>query len=154
MLAFVFIFSACGNTKSEKDKDGTETKENGENKGQGSEDETDADSQSDPAEVLKAVFRAAKSGDYRGLAALCSGEGDGDVKRICDIENQPEAKQEEFKSYFETGKIVGEPQIEGSEAKVKFTFGPDGTKNEEMNLVKKDGKWYLSSFWDDVYPEK
>lgn len=138
MLMFALFLSGCGNSKSSSDKEDTEEKKK--------TDDENGDTQSDPEQVLKAVFKAAKSGDYTGLSDLCDAEGDGDVKRICDIENQTEAKQEEFNSYFKTGKIVGEPEIEGSDAKVKFTFGPEGDKDEEMNMVKKNGKWYLSSF--------
>jgi len=36
--------------------------------------------------------------------------------------------------------------FEGNYAKVKIKFGPNGNKDETMNLVKRADKWYLSSF--------
>lgn len=143
LLALVFITSACSNSTSTKEKDDTET--DGDKKKPARNDD-EADLQSDPAAMMNAIFKAAKSGDYSALSDFCDPEGDGDVKRICDIENQSSAKQEEFQSYFKKGEVDGDASIEGTEAKVKFTFGPDGDRKEEMNFVKKGKKWYLSSF--------
>jgi len=54
--------------------------------------------------------------------------------------------KEPFATFFSKGKINGNATIEGDKAQVPILFGPDGTKDETMNLVKKDNKWYLQSF--------
>ncbi len=102
----------------------------------------------DPVKVVEAIFEAARTGDYSLLSGLCdpTGSGDGDTKRICSINSQPKEIQDEFKKYFEKGKVVGSAEINGNEAKVKIKFGLKGNKDEEFNLVKVSGKWYISSF--------
>jgi len=106
------------------------------------------DIHADPVTVVEEIFSAAKSGDFSKLSDLCdpSGAGDGDSKMICNISSQPQAKQDDFKNYFQKGQVVGDAAITGNEAKVKIKFGPDGTKDEEFNLVKVAGKWYIASF--------
>ena len=75
------------------------------------------------------------------------GENDSDTQMICDIATD-ETNREEFIEYFATGKISGEARISrnGAEAEVPFLFGPDGDREETMNLINRDGQWYLSSF--------
>lgn len=101
--------------------------------------------QSTPQGTMKIIFAAAQTGDFESLRGLCdpSGKGDGDTKRyICGAANAPE----EFVKYFAKAQLDGSPKIEGDRAAVPFLFGPDGHKKETMNMVKRDGKWYLSSF--------
>lgn len=102
---------------------------------------------SDPVKVVEQIFAAASSGSASALPGLCdpAGGGDGDVKRVCGSKPGDE-KWEEFKTYFAKGKVSGPAAIEGDKAAVKFTFGPDGTKEETMNLKQIDGKWYLDGF--------
>ena len=105
------------------------------------------DIQSDPVKVVEAVFEAARTGDFSVLSGLCdpTGANDGDTKQICYIGQAPKDKQDEFVKYFEKGTVVGEAEISGDNAKVKILFGLNGNKKEEFNLVRIDGKWYLSS---------
>ena len=104
--------------------------------------------QSTPTGAANMIFDAAKSGDYSQLKNLCDASltSDGDSRKVCELADGDEKMKSSFKEYFSTGKVVGEPVITGEEAKVKITFGPDGTKEEELNMQKKDGKWYLYSF--------
>jgi hypothetical protein len=104
--------------------------------------------QSTPKGVAEMIFSAAKSGNYGGLKNLCDAslEPDGDSKRICEVPDGDAELKSRFKEYFEKGKVVGDPVIEGDNAKVSVTFGPDGTKEETFNMKKKDGKWYMVSF--------
>lgn len=104
--------------------------------------------QTTPTGVANMIFDAAKSGDYSQLKNLCDASltSDGDSRKVCEVETGDEKYRASFKEYFSTGKVVGEPTIEGEEAKVKITFGPDGTKEETLNMQKKDGKWFLYSF--------
>ena len=103
--------------------------------------------QSDPVKVVEAVFEAARTGDFSVLPGLCdpTGSNDGDTKAICLIGTLPEEDRNQFVKYFEKGKVKGEPEISGNNAKVKILFGPSGNNDEEFNLVRIDGKWYLSS---------
>jgi len=96
-----------------------------------------------PEDVVNSIFAAAKAKDYSGLSKLCDTDADSDSKKICDLQDKDKAS---FEEYFSKGKIDGNATINGSEAAVPILFGPDGTKSETMNLVQKDGKWYLKSF--------
>ena len=104
--------------------------------------------QTTPKGAAEMVFSAARSGDYSQLKDLCNDalEPDGDSKRVCDVANGDDKMKSGFKDYFSKGKVVGEPTVEGDNAKVSIMFGPDGTKEETFNMTKKDGKWYLVSF--------
>jgi hypothetical protein len=104
--------------------------------------------QTDPTRVVQALFEAAKSGEFRALSGLCepTGAGDGDTKRICAMQSQSKTVQEEFKTTFKTGKVLGEPVIVHNVAQIQFSFGAKNEQQEEMTLVKMDGKWYLVDF--------
>jgi hypothetical protein len=106
------------------------------------------DFHADPVKVVQKIFDAAKYSNYAVLSGLCdpTGSGDGDTKAICNVSALPKQAQEEFKKYFQNGQTVGRAEINGNSAKVKIKFGPDGERDEEMNLRNIDGKWYLSSF--------
>lgn len=106
------------------------------------------DIHSSPELVIREVFIAAQTGNFSLLNKLCDPEnsGDGDTKRICDIQNASEEKKAEFKLYFSKASIVSKPIIEGDTAKVKIKFGPNGDLDEEFNLVRRDNKWFLFSF--------
>jgi hypothetical protein len=97
--------------------------------------------------VVQAIFDAAKNKDIVILTSLCDpkGENDGDTRRICNVAKDSK-KLDEFVLWFSKGKVTGKAIIEGDRAMVPFVFGPDGKKKEEMNLIKRDGKWYLYSF--------
>jgi len=103
--------------------------------------------QTTPRGVAEIIFSSAKSGEYAPLKDLCNStlDTDGDSKKVCEVASDAEM-QKTFKEYFSTGKVNGEPTIEGDKAAVKILFGPDGTKEETLNMEKKDGKWYLTSF--------
>ena len=103
---------------------------------------------SKPEAVLAAVFQAASGGAFGVLASLCDPmkENDGDTQRICDVAKAAPGGQEEFSKWFKTGKVTGEPTVDGDRVQIPFSFGPDGSKSETMNLIRRDGKWYLSSF--------
>jgi hypothetical protein len=101
----------------------------------------------DPASVLQAVFAAAQTQDFSALSRLCDplGDHDGDTQLICEITDDHPDK-DAFVSYFAKAKIAGEPIIQGDEAHIPFTFGPNGDEEETMVLIQRDGKWYLLSF--------
>ncbi len=109
--------------------------------GQGPSDFTD------PAQVVAAVFHAARTGDASRLPDLCPPEGgnDGDTRQVCRMTPGHE-EWSEFVAWFITGRITGAATITEDRATVPFTFGPEGTRAELMNLVRIRGRWYLSSF--------
>jgi hypothetical protein len=115
------------------------------------------DFQSDPQLVMEEIFRAAETEDYSNLHLLCppDNQNDGDTQKyICEIASGSEANKAEFLSYFKGAKITGPVQYatqpdETETAEVPFWFnhpGGESRSNETMNLVKIDGKWYLTSF--------
>ena len=108
----------------------------------------DAPDQSTPTSTLQALFDNAKSGNFAALKLLVPEVPglDGDVRRIASVPEAKPEEQREFQEWFSTGKIDGEARIEGDKAEVDFLFGPKGDRNETMNLIKKDGNWYLFSF--------
>ncbi len=103
------------------------------------------DPQGDPKALAEAIFDAARNGNYANLPALIAADADGDSKMIAQAATD-ENMQKEFKKYFEKGKVSADPVVNGDAATVKILFGPDGTKEEAFEMVKKDGKWYLHSF--------
>lgn len=104
--------------------------------------------QNSPEAVVKHVFQAAQSKDFKKLRHLCDpyGENDKDVGIFRLIEMAPEDIQNEFIDEFQNGRIIGEPIIENEKAIVEIAFGPSSNKLEKVNLVKRMDKWYLSSY--------
>ncbi len=101
--------------------------------------------QSDPKLVVLELFKAAQTEDYSKLTGLCDpqGECDGDVKQICNLQNQSETTQVHFEEQFKKGRIIGKTEIVENFAKVKIKFGKNGKKDETVVLVKRGELWYL-----------
>ena len=111
-----------------------------------------------PEKVMLTIFNIAKSKDFKLLKGLLPPEGkgncDGDCKALCNPGNEAMKEKlghnyittEEFIKYFANAKIIGEAEIKGNLAKVKFTFGENNQLDEEMNMQLIEGKWYLESF--------
>ena len=110
--------------------------------------ENEAKDQTNPVWVVNQIFEAARNSKYDALLTLCdpNGTGDGDVKSICSVYLASAEDKDEFNSYFKFGQVIGNAVIAGNEATVQIKFGPQGNKDETMNLTKLDGKWYLRSF--------
>ena len=104
--------------------------------------------QSTPQSTAEMIFSAARSGDFSQLKDLCdpSLQPDHDSRNVCAIATGDDEMKADFKEYFSTGKVVGDPIIQGDKAMVAILFGPDGKKQDSFNMTKKDGKWYLISF--------
>lgn len=101
----------------------------------------------DPKSVTASIFYAAESGETDHLKTLCDprGENDEDTARICAMTpSSPE--WDDFRTQFARGRLNGEPRVSGERAALHFLFGPDGMQSETMELVRRDGRWYLSSF--------
>jgi Tfp pilus assembly protein PilF len=102
-----------------------------------------------PESVVQIIFDAAQSGDWSLLGGLCDprGENDGDTQMICDLATD-ETNRAEFAEAFAKGKVAGNAQIspDGTQAQVPFVFGADGDRQETMELVNRDGRWYLLGF--------
>jgi len=168
---FVFTLACCSGDKdsgsSASDGSGTSSESSSssssDNKGASTVDKTSKEEDNQtftlnskiPANVVNAIFYAARTQDFQILGELCDpeGKGDGDTRRICDLafsKKNDEYTREEFVEVFKNGKVSGSTTNESNEwgdfADVPILFGPKGDKKETMNLVKRDGKWYLSSF--------
>ncbi|MCJ7625016.1 MAG: hypothetical protein MUO76_16065, partial [Anaerolineaceae bacterium] len=111
--------------------------------------DTEVSSSTSPESVVQVIFDAAISGDFEPLENLCDpqGENDGDTQMICDLATD-DTNREEFIESFAAGKISGDAQIgpQGDKAEVPFLFGPDGDREETMELINRDGQWYLFGF--------
>lgn len=142
-LIGVFMLAACNSKKS----DATTTTDAASGTSTTTETKTE-DGQSTPDGAANMIFAAASSGDYSKLKGMCDAslDTDKDSKMICDVPDGDDDLKNMFKEHFSKGKVVGAPTIEGDDAKVNITFGPDGTKEETFNFKKKDGKWYIVSF--------
>ena len=102
---------------------------------------------SNPKRVLSSVFFAAKEGKSEHLASLCDPTGNANkhAKRICSQEvGAPDWNA--FVAQFEKARLIGEARIAGNTALVNFVFGGKGTRPETMELVRRDGRWYLLAF--------
>ncbi len=100
-----------------------------------------------PKSVTGSVFYAAESGRVEHLRGLCDprGENDDDTASICAM-TPASPEWDDFRRQFAHGKINGEPRVSGDRAALHFVFGPDGTRSETMELVRREGRWYLFSF--------
>lgn len=126
LLGIAFILNACGENSSRKF-------------------ELD---QNAPENVLNAVFVVARGEAAPSLlASLCDpfSENDADTRRICDY-GKGFDRDGEFAMFFESGKLNGEPSIDGNFAAIPFLYGPDGQNEDTMQLIRRDGKWYLYQF--------
>ena len=103
------------------------------------------DSQADPRSVAEAIFDAAQTGKYENLATLIDADADQDSKMIAQVATD-QSLQEDFKKHFSKGKVAADPVVNGDKASVNILFGPDGTREETFEMVKKNDKWYLVSF--------
>lgn len=102
---------------------------------------------SNPKRVLSSVFYAAKEGKSEHLAGLCDPSGNANkyAKRICgQTLNGPDWPA--FVKQFKKAKLIGEARIAGDTAMVNFVFGESGTSPETMELIRREGRWYLLSF--------
>jgi hypothetical protein len=100
-----------------------------------------------PQAVAEALFAAARTSTYAGLAALIDPKDpDGDARKIGAVAGGKPEEQAGFRDFFGKGKIAGDVKVEGDAAEVPILFGPDGAKPETFHMVRVDGKWYLRSF--------
>ena len=113
----------------------------------------------DPKSVVNAIFYAAENKDFEILGSLCdpNGKGDIDTKSICGLSESTETgvvgdktTRTNLITSLKKGKLVGivtYGSYEGTKtARVPFLFGPNGKTEETMNLIQRNGNWYLSSF--------
>ena len=125
-----------------------------------------------PTSVVKAIFYAAKTGEFETFGGLCdpiAEDSDSDVKTLCrlgyGLTNEDKMKLREsgqtmddvkqaIKEVFGNSDIIGPTRFEetdtGKFAYVDFYFYPDGSegqvKLETMILVQRGNNWYLSSY--------
>ena len=102
---------------------------------------------SDPKSVTASIFHAAATGETAHLAGLCdpAGENNADTARICAM--TPRSPDwDSFRETFARARLNGEPRISGHRASLHFLYGPEGRDRETMELVQRDGRWYLLAF--------
>ena len=107
-----------------------------------------------PENVVNALFYVALSQDFTVLGQLCDpeGEGDGDTQQLCALSLYNKVAsagdnltRENFTLAFINGSINGETIYTSQSSSVPILF-MQGNKTETINLIKREGKWYLSSF--------
>lgn len=100
-----------------------------------------------PASVLQTIFYSAANEEYDQLAGLCDPEGqnDGDTALVCEITAEHE-NVGEFILIFANATINGPATISGDIAEIPFLFGENADVPLTMQLVLRDGKWYLFDF--------
>lgn len=103
------------------------------------------DFQKTPEDLMKYIFKSAKSGDFSNFRYLCDpyAETDMDVKSICYAELFMEQRKKDLTENFGAARIMGKPKIKENNAVVEFAFGPSSNRLEKMNLVNRNGYWYL-----------
>jgi hypothetical protein len=101
----------------------------------------------DPKSVTASIFFAAETGRTDHLRGLCDplGENNEDTSRICAM-TPGSPDWESFRTSFAAGRLNGEPRVSGDRAALHFVFGPKGRDSETMELVRRDGRWYLLAF--------
>ncbi len=99
--------------------------------------------------VLKLVFKAAQTQKFDSLQYLCDPykQNDSDTEMICNLATD-ETNREMFIELFANGKINGKAKLapDGGAAAIPFLFGPSGDQSETMQMIQRDGEWYLFSF--------
>ncbi len=102
---------------------------------------------SNPKRVVSSIFFAARTGRASHLASLCDPEGSANqyAKRICHLQ-VGDADWASFVENFAEGTLTGEPRITGDRAMINFAFGKSGNESETMELVRRDGRWFLVAF--------
>jgi hypothetical protein len=112
-------------------------------------EEDEVDVHDNPIWLVEWIFEIANTAEYYLLYDLCDPmeENDGDTRSICQIAEATEEEQNAFSGIFGPGTVTGDViYTSKTTAKVPITFGYDSEVNEELNVVLRDGKWYLLSF--------
>ena len=98
--------------------------------------------------VVQALFDAAQAEDFDALSALCDPQDQNNqaLERLRNLANE-ERYREEFFFYFAQGRVKGPTLVNmDGTASVLVRVGPEGDQREIIHLVRRNGKWYLSSF--------
>jgi hypothetical protein len=104
------------------------------------------EAQADPVATAETIFYLIQNEEYDALPALIDEEADENSKQLGELKYADKAKQEQTKEYFASASLNGDPVIDGDKATVKINLGHNGTFEETFGMVKKNGKWYLSSY--------
>ncbi len=104
--------------------------------------------QDSPKALVNYIFSAASSRNFSQLRYLCDpyGEHDSDTNGICRVEMSMKETQKQFISTFQNGRIMGKPLVYGIHADIEIAIGSNSDRLEKITLVKREDKWYLSSF--------
>lgn len=103
------------------------------------------DFQATPVGVVEHLFSSAKSGDYSKLRHLMDpyGEYEQEAQRLCLVEVTPYDEQQRWKSTFENGRIMGEPEFMEDRAAIEVAIGPTSSRLVTIELVQRMDRWYI-----------
>lgn len=101
----------------------------------------------DPKSVTAALFWAAAHDDDTHLASLCdpAGENDAETARVCGL-RRGAPDWAAFRAAFAEATLNGEPRISGDRASIYLVYGAGRAETETMELVRREGRWYLFEF--------
>jgi len=103
------------------------------------------EAQADPTALAETIIYLVQNEKFDALPALVDEEADEKTMELVAVKDAGETEQKQTAQYFESGSVNGEPVIDGDRATVKVNLGHKGNFEETFGMVKKDGKWYLSS---------
>ena len=115
-------------------------------------EQTLEDPQATPDGTVNLLFDLIREERWSELSVLCDprGENDGDTRSLCALE-EDESSRAEAVEYLSASRVTGPAEIsetfESTMALVPIVIGPEGhQRDERMNLVRRDGRWFLLSF--------
>lgn len=103
------------------------------------------EAQIDPTATTETIIYLIQNEKYDALPALVDADADEKSKEIAALKDADVASQKLTKEYFKSASLNGDPVIDGDNATVKVNLGHNGTFEETFGMVKRDGKWYLST---------
>ena len=106
------------------------------------------DFQKTPEGLMSYIFESIKAREFTNFRYLCDpyAENDSDVNAFCYVEILSKESKEELFNNFKNARLIGDTIVNGDRAAVEFAYGPYTDKLESMELINRNGFWYLLSF--------
>lgn len=103
--------------------------------------------QETPEGTVNHIFESAKTNDYSKMRHLIDpyGEFDNSALDMCYVEMLTSNYQNRWNETYEKGRIIGEPQYDETEERVKFEIatGWNSDRIVGIELVNRFGRWYI-----------
>lgn len=99
---------------------------------------------STPGSAAKSFFEACASRDRDRLAECFSAGAEGEFNTIVDKSATDESLAE-LSEMFRDAEVV-EEKIDGDRARVRVSLKWEGRKEETLNMVREQGRWFIRGF--------